>query len=368
MFMLQRYLLRQILVAFLFTCVAVTIVVLFTQSFRLLSLVIDNAASLGIFAQLALLTIPTFIGMVLPIGLAAAIVFVYQRLASDSELIVMRSAGLSAPALARPALWLGVAATLLGFALSFWIAPWANRTLVGMQYKVKSEFSVYLLRPGMFNDITGGLTFHARRRDGQGGLEGILIHDNRKPDMPVTIMAERGLVTTIEGEPRIVVFKGQRQEYDRAKNKLSTLDFERYTFDLSVLRTASDRLPDPRELSLEDLLSDTPPAVKTENPDRLTAELHQRFSTALCGLGFAMLAAAILLGGQFNRRGVTFRVIIAASCITLLQAALLWVSNLVARHIGFALLLHALTLMPFFLSFWMLGRNPMEPPRAKPAS
>ncbi len=360
MLLIHRYILRQILMTLVFTSVAVTIVVLFTQSFRLLSLVIDNSASLLIFLHLALLTIPTFLGIIMPIGLAISIVFVYQRLVTDSELIIMRTAGLNAVALAKPAILLGVCTTILGFFLAFWIAPWANRELVSMQYKIRNEFSIYLLRPGVFNDIPKGPTFYARRRDRNGGLENILIHDTRKPETPVTVMAERGQVTTVDGEPRVIVYHGQRQEYDRAKHRLSVLDFEQYSLNLALLSGASDRLPDPRELSLEDLLASTPPAIKNSSgPDRLRAEIHQRTCTASGSIVFALLAASIMLSGQFNRRGMASRVIVAALTIIIFQAMLLWVSNLVARNIGFAPLLYTLTALPIPVAWLLLRHNPL---------
>jgi len=359
MLLLHRYLLRQFLTTLLFTCGAVIIVALFTQSFRLLSLVIDNAAGLWVFLQLALLLIPTFLGLVLPIALAVAIVFVYHKLTSDSELVIMRAAGMSALDIAKPALWLGLVVVVLGLLINFWVAPWANRSFVAMQYQIRNEFSVYLLRPGVFNDITPGLTFYARRRDSKGGLENLLIHDNRKPEAPMTVMADRGMVTMVDSEPRIVVFNGQRQEFDRTKNRLSTLDFAQYTFDISLLRGAHDRLPDPRELSFGDLISDTPPAIKSNSPDRLRAELHQRLGGALTGLGFALLAAAILLGGQFSRRGMAARVIGSAGAIVFYQATLMWLSNLVARDLAFVSAFYALTLAPLPLAWWLLRRNPM---------
>ncbi|MBP7252746.1 MAG: LptF/LptG family permease [Alphaproteobacteria bacterium] len=360
MLLLHRYLLRQFLTALLFTGCAVTIVVLFTQSFRLLSLVVNNAAGLWIFLQLALLTIPTFLSIVLPIGLAVALVFVYQKLGADSELVIMRSAGLSATALAQPAIWLGGASVLLGLLLAFWVSPWANRTLVAMQYEIRNEFSVYLLRPGVFNDITKGLTFYARRRDSKGGLENLLIHDNRKPDAPVTVMADRGMVMQVDGEPRIVVFNGQRQEFDRKHNKMATLDFAQYTFDISLLRGANDRLPDPRELTLGELLSDTPMATKRgSDPARLRAELHQRLGGALTGLSYAFLMAGIMLGGQFSRRGMTGRVVIAGAAIVTLQALLMWLSNLVARDLGYLLAFYGLTLLPIPVAWLLLQHNPL---------
>lgn len=359
--LLHRYLLRQFLTAVIFTCSAVIVVALFTQSFRLLSLVVNNAAGLWIFLQLIILTIPTFLGIVLPIGLAVALIFVYQKLNADSELVIMRAAGMDSTTLAKPALWLGGGTVLIGLVLALWVAPWANRTLVAMQYEIRNEFSVYLLRPGVFNDITKGLTFYARRRDSKGGLENLLIHDNRNAAMPVTVMADRGVVMSVDNEPRIVVFNGQRQEYDRVKNKMNTLDFEQYAFDISILHNESDRLPDPRELSINQLLSDAPPITKHSNkPERLLAELHQRLGGSLTGLSFAMIAASIMLGGQFSRRGMTTRVLIATAIIVILQATLMWMSNLVARDAVFIPAFYALALIPIPLGWMILRRNPLS--------
>src|ERR1700744_381767 len=101
---LNLYLLRQLLVAFIFSCVAVTFVILFTQSFRLLTLVIDNSSTMWYFFRLMALSIPTFLPLVLPLGLGVAVLFVYHKLAIDSELVVMRAVGFSPMRQAMPAL------------------------------------------------------------------------------------------------------------------------------------------------------------------------------------------------------------------------------------------------------------------------
>jgi lipopolysaccharide export LptBFGC system permease protein LptF len=49
---------------------AVTFVVLFTQSFGRCTFVIDNYSTLGVFLQLMGLTVPTFLPLIVPISLA----------------------------------------------------------------------------------------------------------------------------------------------------------------------------------------------------------------------------------------------------------------------------------------------------------
>jgi lipopolysaccharide export system permease protein len=90
--------------------------------------------------------------------------------------------------------------------LTLWITPAANRTLIELQYQVRDSYAVFLARPGNFNDITDGLTFYARRRGTNGALEGILIHDVRNPQGPVTIMADTGQVVSNDNQPQIVIF------------------------------------------------------------------------------------------------------------------------------------------------------------------
>ena len=64
---LDRYLMRQLAMAFVFATLAVSFVVLFSQLFRLLSLVIDNSGTILAFAKLLTLTIPAFLPIVLPL-------------------------------------------------------------------------------------------------------------------------------------------------------------------------------------------------------------------------------------------------------------------------------------------------------------
>ena len=91
---LTLYLFRHLIVATLFVTAGLTLVIWLTQSLRLLEIVVDGGAPIYLFLQLMLVTLPTFLSIVLPIGLLAAVLFTYNRLTMDSELVVMRAAGL----------------------------------------------------------------------------------------------------------------------------------------------------------------------------------------------------------------------------------------------------------------------------------
>src|SRR5579875_3215708 len=120
---LDRYLFRQLVLALLATTCALVALIWLTQSLRFVQLVIDRGLSAEVFLELTGLLVPNFVAVILPITTFDVVQFVYQRLASDRELTVMRAAGLSQAALARPALLLTVFSMASCFLLNIWIVP-----------------------------------------------------------------------------------------------------------------------------------------------------------------------------------------------------------------------------------------------------
>src|SRR6059058_2144820 len=99
---LNRYILRQCLGMMVFVTAALSAAVWLAQSLRLVDLIVNRGLSVEVFLYLAVLILPRFLDIVLPVGAFIAVLFVFNRLTSESELVVMRSAGLGSLALARP--------------------------------------------------------------------------------------------------------------------------------------------------------------------------------------------------------------------------------------------------------------------------
>jgi lipopolysaccharide export system permease protein len=310
-----------------------------------------------VFFQLMGLTVPTLLPLVLPLALGVGVIFVYNKLAMDSELVVMRSIGISPWRLAKPALTLSILVMITCFTLTLWLAPIANRNLVALQYQVRDSYAVFLAHPGNFNDITDGLTFYARRRGGGGALEGILIHDVRQPTTPITIMADTGRVIDNNGQPQIVVFNGRRQEMDVSTGRLSEIAFDQYVLDFNALRNASvKRLADPREQSVEELLNPSNDMLNIKaNHDILMAELHQRLATPLLALSYTLVGLSAILAGEFNRRGMGKRLILASLAIIMIEALIMSLNSIIARHGWMAFALYLTALIPGLFGFLMLN-------------
>src|SRR6516165_3203375 len=107
---LERYILRQCFGVMIFVTAALSAAIWLAQSLRLIDLIVNRGLAVEVFLYLAALILPRFLDIVLPIGIFIAVLFTFNRLTAESELVVMRSAGLSNLALARPVLVLAAIA------------------------------------------------------------------------------------------------------------------------------------------------------------------------------------------------------------------------------------------------------------------
>src|ERR1700726_4353033 len=202
---LDRYILRQCLSVMIFVTAALSAAVWLAQSLRLVDLIVNRGLSAEVFLYLALLILPRFFDIVLPIGAFIAVLFVFNKLTAGSELVVMRAAGLSPVTLARPVLALAGIAFLVLMSLSAYFLPASNREFKDLQFEIRNRFVSSLLQEGTFTNVSDKLTIYIRNRDDRGEVTGLLIHDNREPKQPVTIFAERGAFANAQDGSRIIM-------------------------------------------------------------------------------------------------------------------------------------------------------------------
>lgn len=354
MSLLDRYVLRALLIATVIVTVALTAAVWLTQVLKIIQTVIESGAPASVFGTLAVLTLPTFLGLVLPLSMTAALVFTYTRLAQESELIVMRAAGLGPLRLARPALILCLLTMALVGSLSLHFAPAAARELVRLTKMVESQFSTVLLRPGVFNTLGDGLTIYVRDRDGAGTLHGIMVHDVRDKDNPSVLIAEKGVLVDDDAYgPRVLIFDGTRQS-GRGSERMDELSFDRYAIDLQLLKPElSPRFADPKERTNAQLLWPD----DTRSPEviaRFRAEFHNRVATPLLSLTLPLIALAVMLTGEFSRRGQIRRLVSILVMVVVVQACALAVGNIAARRNEAIPLLYAVCTVPGLVALAIL--------------
>jgi len=350
---LTRYMLRQFLNTTLMVTAALCAAVWLAQSLRLIDLIVNRGLSLQLFLYLAVLILPRLVEIILPIGLFIAVLFTLNRLMAESEILVMRAAGVSEFGLSKPVLYLASGSMLLLFILSAILLPAANHAFKELQFEIRGKFVAAVAQEGTFTNITDSLTIYVRERDTNGEFRRVLIQDERDHSKPVTIMAERGVfVETGEGT-RFLLGNGERQQYNRDNGSFSTLAFESYTLDLSEAHGATEaRGREPQEMYLDELLFPRAAALTaagTEIRNIWLVEAHQRIVAALAALTLTLIPLTCLLSGEFNRRGQTRRIILAIVIGFSFEALDLGLRNLAERFPGTIPLMYLNTLLPVLI-------------------
>ncbi len=361
---LDRYVFRQLAGGLVAATLGLALLVWTTQSLRFVQLVIDRGLSFVTFLALTSLLLPNLVAVILPITAFLVVLFVYQRLAGDRELTVLRAAGLSPFAISRPALAMAALAMALGWALNLWLVPTAFGAFRTMQFEVRSRVAAYLLQPGVFNRVGRGLTVYVRARDDSGTLYGILVNDSRPGHTPVTLLAARGRIITSPGPPRVVLLDGSRQTVSATTGRLDLLRFAQNTIGLSEEGPAR-RLRDYTEMSLGELLHPDPATVMAQDFGKLRVEAHRRLSSPFTILGFVLTALVATLNGRFQRHRLPWRVIAAGLVVIALSGLGLAAGNLAARQPDLIGLIWVTALLPalaagglLFVPGWRVGSGP----------
>ena len=94
MSVIQRYILRQLSIVAAVVTLTLTLAVWLTQSLRFVELIVNRGLSLQSYLYLTLLLLPSFLSLMLPVALFTAVLFTYIKRFTDSELVVMRAAGM----------------------------------------------------------------------------------------------------------------------------------------------------------------------------------------------------------------------------------------------------------------------------------
>ena len=369
MLSVTRYILRQLVIVTVFITVALTAAVWLSQSLRFMDYIVNRGLPATDFISFVILLMPTFLGVVLPIAAFCAVLFVYNRLLGDSEMVVLRSAGFSQLQLAGPALILGLVVTLLVYGVSLYVMPVSYRAFSDLQERIRSDYSAVLLQAGTFNTLGDDITVYVRERAPEGELLGILVHDTREPKKPVTMMAERGAVVRTENGPRVLLVNGSRQSVqgEGEDGRLTMLYFDRYTVDVGRIAGPSEnRWHEPKERFLGRLFN---PDMENPSDKRFATELiaegHRRLVYPFYTFVFVVVAVAALLAGEFNRRGQIPRILAAAICVALLEAAAVGLTDLSTRTLRAVPVMYAVPALSLAAAWTVLIRRPRRrpPPR-----
>lgn len=353
--LLNAYILKQLLVGFALVLVSMTILVWLTQSLKMIDMIVTKGAGVGIFLKMTLLVLPNFIQILSPLALFAVVLFVYTRMQSDKELMVMRAVGMSNGQLMKAPLILAVVLTLIGYAFTLVIIPYASSELREMKWQIRNNLSHLMLQEGQFNSFKNGLTLYVKERLGDGVIKGIIVYDAKNPQKKAALVAESGIVFQDGGTTKVVFEKGVRQEISPETKQFSILKFDKYTMVFDDKKDTPNRGVDESEYGLSHLLFTTANSdISPSNFRKFKVEAMSRILQPLYNFTFVFLAMFGVLAGFYNRRGAMGQVNFVIILALIVQSLALAFKNMAIKNLIFMPLMPLNVFIPILVVYLVL--------------
>jgi lipopolysaccharide export system permease protein len=312
---IDRYIFRTTLASFAVVLVSLTGVIWITQALRGIDLMTSQGQTIMTFLGITSLVIPALVLVISPIALMISISHTLNKLATDSEIIVMNAAGYSPLRLFQPFFYATCVVSLLVTFIASYLAPDGLRRIKQWDAEITADVLTNILQPGRFASLDQNLTIRIRERLPGGVLGGIFVDDRRDPKERVTIIADHGTILRNENGSYLVLEDGNLERFEAGKKDPALVAFGRYAFDMSQFSNRGrDVTLGIRERYLWELMSPSPDdPVYKQLPGQFRAELHDRFLAPIYPFAFSVLAFAFLGTPRTTRQSRAY----AITCVVL---------------------------------------------------
>jgi LPS export ABC transporter permease LptF/LPS export ABC transporter permease LptG len=308
---LNRYIISEILGPLGLGFLVYTFILLIRFLFQSAEMIIRRGLPSAIVGKLLLLTLPNIVVLTLPMSLLFGILIAVGRLSSDSELIAMRSSGISLLTLYKPILMLSAFFTLLNTLLMVYALPWGNHALQELRLEITTQSVAQQVQPRVFyEEWEGKVVYVFEVPEGEKRWKGVFLAEALPSSQSNQItIADWGEVKIDPTGEKVVLRlynairhkvdmnAPDRYEISRHKRLDLVLD-DQFTSEQKAKIETSKGI---RELTVEELrdLRDDPTAT-AEQRNLAEVEVHKKFSIPMACMVFGLFALPL---GINNRRG-----------------------------------------------------------------
>jgi lipopolysaccharide export system permease protein len=361
---IDKYIFRTTLASFALVLISLTGVIWITQALRGIDLMTSQGQTIITFLGLTSLVIPALVLIIAPIALMIAISHTLNKLATDSEIIVMNAAGFSPIRLFRPFAYATIVVAILVAFIAAYLAPDGMRRIKQWDAEITADVLTNVLQPGRFAQLDQNLTIRIRERQPGGLLVGIFIDDRRDPKERVSIVADHGTVVKSGEGSFLVLEDGNLQRFEVGKREPAIVAFARYAFDMSKFSQHGDVSLGIRERYIWELLWPNPDdAVYKALPGQFRAELHDRFLSPIYPFAFAALTFAFLGAPRTTRQSRNFSIGGSIVAVFGLRMAGFACSVMTVKTPTAAIVQYGLTLSAIGIGIWIIVYGfVIEPP------
>ena len=298
MTLLDRYLARLIAVPLFSTLIIAAMLLVLDRMLRLFDFVAAEGGPVGVVWRMLGNLLPEYLSLGIPIGLMIGILLAFRRLATTSELDVLRGVGLSYTRLLRIPYAFAIVLALVNLAIVGFVQPRARYAYEGLKFELRSGALGASVKVGEFNKLGDGLVIRIEQSLDDGRrLGGLFVQARPKAGTTLTATAKAGEFLQ-SGDPDTVLLRLRdgvlvQEAPDLAGPRVLTFAQQDLPIQLPRAEAFRGRGEEDREYTLPELVRLGASGNPDRQRDQSRANLHFRLAEVAMMLLLPLLAVAL---------------------------------------------------------------------------
>ncbi|HEV7341536.1 MAG TPA: LPS export ABC transporter permease LptF [Sphingopyxis sp.] len=204
---IDRYIARLIFFPMVGTLVLSAMLLVLEKMLRLFDFVATEGGPVSVVWRMLANLIPEYLSLGIPIGLMLGILLAFRKLATTSELDVLKGVGMSFGRLMRIPFAFAIALAALNLAIVGFIQPVARYAYEGLQFELRSGALGASIKVGEFTKLGDRMTLRIEESYDDGkSLRGIFVRGDNNDGQRVSATAARGQFLATD-DPNTIILR-----------------------------------------------------------------------------------------------------------------------------------------------------------------
>jgi len=204
----DRYIFKLVLMPMLGTLALAASLLVLDKMLRLFEVVADEGGPIGVIFRMLANLLPEYMSLAIPLGLMLGILFAFRKLATSSELDVMRAVGLGYTRLLRVPFIITLVLVGLNFLLVYFVQPVARYDYSRLSFELQSGALGASIKVGEFTTLEDRTALRIEEsRDNGRELGGIFARVTQPDGDMLSISARQGQFLANEEEPNTIILR-----------------------------------------------------------------------------------------------------------------------------------------------------------------
>ncbi len=253
------------------------------------------------FCKLILWALPDIANMIIPICFLLSSMYIFHKMRTDQEIVVMMTSGKSNFNIARPFLLLATLLSITMYYMQANLTPISCKHLINIQHKIRNKVSMSIIKPGVFNILGSSLVYVGSKTN--NSLDDVFISYIAKDSHTNIITAKKGSYQIENNQMFITLNHGFRQVLDGNNDSISTFNFDSFSYDItSFVKRYSKYERGPHEKTQKELFHQAKAQKELAKKTELLAEAHGRYLISLLPIIDALIISLFLIVATHKER------------------------------------------------------------------